>query len=422
MSDRSRRYFQYVIIICFALFVFGSAFSIALAQVSLGVSLILIVILFFLTRLNPVTTIPRWFYIWAALYVAWMMLSAVAGPTSLQSIRILKEEWLFLAIPAGIFLFREGQYRRYLLTALALGVGLVSLYAIVQHFTAVHWFRTQPPLAAPDYGFIVTGNFSHSLTFGNYFGTAALFLAGYAMAGRAKLSRWLRQLLILVSLLAMIATILSYSRATVAGMALGLILLGLIMGRKYLVYCAGIVVVMATAILITMPGLGHRFSDKTIRDMGGVYEGGRVFIWKNSLKVITDHLILGVGQGNFQAAYASQLRADIPEKRKLTHAHNDLLNIAAIAGVPGAVFFAGMWLSALACFVGGIRRGRRSGIMSAPSVAALVGSVVFLTTSLFEATFADEEVRQLLMFIWAVGLSATYKTTNMSNRPAIKNS
>ncbi|MCH7689568.1 MAG: hypothetical protein IIA17_00810, partial [candidate division Zixibacteria bacterium] len=36
--------------------------------------------------------------------------------------------------------------------------------------------------------------------------------------------------------------------------------------------------------------------------------------------------------------------------------------------------------------------------------AAAVGSIAFFMTSLTEATFSDEEVRQLLMFVWAAGL------------------
>ena len=47
------------------------------------------------------------------------------------------------------------------------------------------------------------------------------------------------------------------------------------------------------------------------------------------------------------------------------------------------------------------------------SLAAFIGSVMFFLTSLIEATFADEEVRQLLMLIWAVGLGIWYKRQYM---------
>jgi O-antigen ligase len=309
---------------------------------------------------------------------------------------------------------------------------------------------------------MVCGGFSHSLTFGNYYGTAALFLAGLALAGRRQLSRQMRLFLISSSLLGMIATVLSYSRGPIAALAVGLVLLGLILGRRYLVYSLGTIAVAAVAILIIMPGLTARFSGKTTKDLGGVYEGGRVFIWKNSLRVIQENPIFGVGQGNFKAAYSSHLRADIPEKRKHAHAHNDLLNVAAISGIPGAVFFLGMWLAAIGYFWKGWRMRQKMGRDSSKSqrnrvgaglvsaqdkelwrhkaatyasphhvwdnlgpdgtlaLAALVGSVVFFVTSLFEATFADEEVRQMLMFIWAAGLWLWYKGSNWEETITVK--
>ncbi len=462
MANRSHKYLETALFLFFALFIFGSTFSIALAQMSLGVSLVLFLILVMVARYNPFVSSLRWFYLFVALYIFWMLLSALVGPTPLRSILIIKEEWLFCAIPIGVFLFGRRQYRHMLTTAFAAGVMLVSIYGIIQHFTGIHLFNATPPTAASDFGYLVCGRFSHSLTFGNYYGTASLFLAGLALAGHRQLSRQMRLFLISSSLLAMITTVLSYSRGPIAALAVGLVLLGLILGRRYLVYSLGTIAVAAVAILIIMPGLTGRFSGKTTKDFGGVYEGGRVFIWKNSLRVIQENPIFGVGQGNFKAAYSSHLRADIPEKRKHVHAHNDLLNVAAISGIPGAVFFLGMWLVAVGYFWKGWRMrqkmGRDSsislrnrvgaGLVSAQdkelwrhkaatyagpyhvwdnigsdgtfALAALVGSVVFFVTSLFEATFADEEVRQMLMFIWAAGLWLWYKGSDREETITVK--
>jgi len=203
-------------------------------------------------------------------------------------------------------------------------------------------------------------------------------------------------------------------------MAVGLVLLGLVIGRRYLAYSLGVIAVVAAAILIVMPGLTARFTGKTGVDLGGVYEGGRVFIWKNALRVIQEAPVFGVGQGNFKAAYCSHLRMDIPEIRKHAHAHNDLLNVAAISGVPGAIFFLGMWVAAIGYFWKGRRRAREAGSQGGIVLAALAGSIVFFITSFFEATFADEEVRQMLMFIWAAGLWPWYKGSDRDNTTGVK--
>lgn len=412
MTNHSLKSLNQALFYFFALFIFSSAFSIALAQISLGVCLIMFLTIAIVSHYNPFPSSLKWFYLFIALYIFWMLLSALLGSTPLKSTLIIKEEWLFCVIPIGVFLFHSPSCRNKLVVAFAAGVMLISIYGIIQHFTGIHWFKATPLKAASDFGYLAYGNFSHPLTFGNYYGTASLFLAGYALAGSKWLTKPLRLFFISSSLLSMIATVLSYSRGAIAGMAIALVLLGLMIGRRYLFFSLGTIAVLAVAIVIIMPGLTTRFSGKTDKDLGGVYEGGRVFIWKNSLKVVGENPAFGVGQGNFKAAYSAYLRPGIPEKRKHVHAHNDLLNIAAFSGIPGAVFFAGMWVAAIGYFWKGWRTKRSGEPDESFLLAALLGSIVFFVTSLFEATFADEEVRQMLMFIWAAGLWPWYKEIN----------
>jgi hypothetical protein len=67
-----------------------------------------------------------------------------------------------------------------------------------------------------------------------------------------------------------------------------------------------------------------------------------------------------------------------------------------------------MWLSVFYYIWRGWRRAGPTGANGRYFLAALLGSITFFLTSLIEATFADEEVRQLLMFIWAAGLWPYY--------------
>jgi O-antigen ligase len=143
-------------------------------------------------------------------------------------------------------------------------------------------------------------------------------------------------------------------------------------------------------------------------DISGTYEGGRFFVWNNSLKIIAEHPLFGVGQGNFHEQYVSLLPSDIPDKRKLTHAHNDWLNITAISGIPGGLIFLVLWLVVLRKILSARNVPPSGDQENDLSLPALLGCIVFISTALFEATFADEEVRQVLMFIWAAGLFPLY--------------
>ena len=126
---------------CFSLFVIASTFSIALAQISLGVSVFLFILVAIRERHNPFAGAAKPLYFFIALYLGWLLLAAALGKTPLQSLLMCKEEWLFAAIPIGIYLFRKMLYREKLLFAFAIALGIVSLYAISQFFTGSHWLH-----------------------------------------------------------------------------------------------------------------------------------------------------------------------------------------------------------------------------------------------------------------------------------------
>ncbi|NOY88709.1 MAG: O-antigen ligase family protein [FCB group bacterium] len=392
----------------FALFVFSSAFSIAISQISLGISLFLFIVIIIIKHYQPFQASLRWVYIFIGLYIFWMLVAALAGKTPLKSVLMIKEEWLFLIIPIGIYLFNKENYRQKLIIALAIGVGLISFYGILQHFIGLHWFKSKPLYPAFDYGYRSQGTFSHPLTFGNYYATASAFFCAYLTYGWRSFSAQKRIYVGVVSLLSVLVTLFSYSRGSILGLLVALFVLGVITGKKKIIASFVILLMLSAIIVAVVPKVKNHIIVNTAKEINIYNEAGRFFIWDKSLKIIRHHPIFGVGQGNFYYEYLSYLRKDIPDYRKLTHAHDDFLNIAAISGIPGMIFFIGMWLAVFVYLGKGIINGKSEGNSNWYLGAAFIASVAFLITSITEATFADEEVRQLLMFIWAVGLWQQY--------------
>jgi O-antigen ligase len=71
----------------------------------------------------------------------------------------------------------------------------------------------------------------------------------------------------------------------------------------------------------------------------------RMAHWQAALGMWTDHTWLGVGIGNYEAAYA---RYALPHwSLPLGHAHNYYLNIAAEAGLAGLLAYLALWVTAL---------------------------------------------------------------------------
>lgn len=403
MSGKSVSGLTLTLLAFYGLFVVASTFSIALAQVALGVALMLFVAEAIRRRYNPFAGDLRHFYIAVAAYVGWLLFSSLFSPTPVRSLVSVREDWLFTAVPIGVYLLHRKDWRLWIIRAFAIGVGIVSVYAIVQFFTGFDPFHDYPLVSAGDFGYRPRGNFGGRLTFANYYGTAGVFLLAWGVGGASLLRRSWRRVHIAVGILALIGTVLSLSRGPIAAMIISLIIMAALRGRRTAVWAiAGLVVVIALA-WVSLPGLANRFDQVRQRELSTEYEGSRLFIWSNSVKVIRDHPLVGVGISNFREEYTRHLRPDIEDERKHAHAHNDVLSIAANNGIPGTLLYIVMWIVVLRLLW---RRAMDPDDRAAKyySRAALLASIMFLLSSITEATFADEEVRQMLMFIWAVGL------------------
>ena len=404
MNSHRDKLLNDVLFFLYALFIFGSTFSIALAQSSFGLALALFLFIAIYKKCNPFQSALKWFYISVALYILWMAVASIVGDTPIRSLRIMKEEWLFAIVPVGVYLMRKEGYRKKLILAFVLGVGIFSVYGILQHFTGVYWTKKVPPNVAPDFGYIVKGTFPHSMTFGNYYATAAAFVSTYTLVQWKKMTDPGRLLFGLVSSFAILVTLFSYSRGSIIALTLGLLTLGFILGRRKAAYAAGVFIAIALAALIAFPGLFVRMQQNLQREFNANDEKGRTFIWSTSMKIAEENPVFGVGQGNFHDAYKRLRPADVPGTKNQVHAHNDQINIAAIAGYPGALFFLGIWAAVFVYCWRGWWLANKRGVDGSYFAAGLIGAVTFFFSSITEATFADEEVRQMLMFVWAVGL------------------
>jgi O-antigen ligase len=389
------------ILFCYCLFAFGSTFSIALAQTTLGISAVLFVAFCVTSRYNPFSGQLKMFYCAIGALVGWKILTALVSSNPLSSLNAMREEWLFLAVPIGVWLMQSANYRRYILSTLLTGVVLMSLYAFFQNATGFeHHGNALAP--APDFGFRVIGTFPHELTFGNYYAVVAMtFLGAGLVAFRNSPSMW-RLILLGASLMAAMASGLSYSRGSLIAMAPAVVVGGWLLIRYHARWVAVAVIVIAAGFIYTHPGLLYRMSTEIVKDQTADNVMSRQFIWTHSLQVVGDNLLFGTGPGQFKEAYATTLTEGTIERGHHSHAHNDLLTIAAESGLIGAGLFAFLWLTLI--------RHTIKGIKSVPSVeqmlpvGALFGIGAFLVTGLTEATFFDEEVRQMLMLVWAFGL------------------
>jgi hypothetical protein len=168
--------------------------------------------------------------------------------------------------------------------------------------------------------------------------------------------------------------LLTYSRSAWLGSALGIGLIGLADRKtlKWLVIFVFLFAVSAQTIILFTTGLN--LTDVVVNRIMQLEESrfsGRPDIYKQTMSVIRDHPLLGVGPGGFQEHAP-------PSKKGVVyhHTHNVFLQHAVNTGIPSAVIFASFWIYIIVLSVRNVRRIGQVpgyGFMALGTAAALFG-------------------------------------------------
>ncbi|HVP07372.1 MAG TPA: O-antigen ligase family protein [Candidatus Acidoferrum sp.] len=392
--------------IFYLLFVIGSTFSRAVAQISLGFALGIFLIVIITEHHQPLVKSLKWFYVFVGLYIGWLLVAAVFSKDPAHSLYFTRKEWLFVAVPIGVYLFQNEKIRSRVITALAIGVSVVSVYAMIEFYTGTHWLNMEGWNFVPIPVEYVAGTFFRPLEFANYYATAAILILGWVAGGSAQWDRK-QKLLIAAATLAMLAAVLTFRRGPTIYMAVGLIIIMIVKRKSWLWYGAS---VLAAAIIMSaaLPEVRTRYTSDMTWDASSAYEGSRLFIWKNSLALIERSPLFGVGNGNFMGEYREQVGPKVKEVYVHGHSHNDIINTAAIGGIPCALFFMAIWWFIFRRIWRGWRDPSFSETDRRLLFVSLVAALVYFLTSLTESSFAHEETHELVVVIWAMGLAPWY--------------
>ncbi|MEZ5357696.1 MAG: O-antigen ligase family protein [Candidatus Zixiibacteriota bacterium] len=328
-------------------------------------------------------------------YVGYRFASMVANGSDLL---MIKEDWLFLLVIIGAVMFRDIKKLTVVLDLFVAGVLIISAYGIWQHFVGVDLYH-KVLLDRMMFGYRSIGTFSIYLTFSGFFAVAAIFLipTGFTAVGTVR-----KILYLLTSQAALTCIFFNYSRSTIVALVVGIILMIVLLPNRYRVWAIPVVLLTLAIALVVSPDFLNRFKHMDKTEFSSVYANSRMAIWGTALTMVEEDPVFGVGPGNFYDKY-KELRANRTGKN-LSHAHNDILNQAAMSGIPAAILFLLLWAIVFWRLYKGYMKcpeGFQKGLI----FGAFLASVVFFVMSQAESFFADEEVRMLLMFFWGIGLA-----------------
>jgi O-antigen ligase len=376
----------------FLLVLVTGSFSVAVSQITLGLTLLAGLARWAVSRHRPPRTglelVTLLLFGWAVLMIP---LSADPG----QSLVFTRRFFLYGAIWLGADLVRDEARRRLALGALLTGAAGISLVSGVQI-----WRQTGSLFA------LRLDQVSNAMTSGALLMLVALLAVGVVLnRSTGRRARWVVTAALLPILLALLMTM---TRSAVLGLGAGVAAM-LLAGRpRWFLVFAGLAAALVAGVLlfgeqVLSPRLWSRLDPDFV--VSGVNTTGRLQMWQVGWRMIQANPWFGVGDCDLQAVAPAYYGTISPPV--FGHMHSNLVHLAVIWGVPGfllAMAFLGTQLRLLL----GLWRGRARTASAVPWQDAWILGAVGLWVGFFVAGFTEwyfGDAEPMLIFLAVMGVA-----------------
>ncbi len=401
-----RQTVRHIWLVCFLFSVFLLSFSQTYSQVFIALALPFFVVDTCIFKRITLSHFEKRLYGIIAVFLALEILASLSSVAPLKSVLALRKEWLFLLIPMSLRAFRDHAFHRYFFGTLTASVALLATYAAIQHYNGMTPLRPgQPMIFSPDGLYRVVGNFHNPLTFGNYLVVVSAFLITWGMGATKGVLSFAT---VSSAVFGAVVSFFTYKRGPAFGLVCGWVTLSVFQIRRNRALIIGLTVGVVALGALLAPRFLERVEDTVATELTNEdmtrwqYSMRRTTIWRTAVNIIADKPLLGVGAGNFEEAYKQH--ADSVVVAFLSHAHNDILNIAASSGIPACLIYLFMWYYMFRELLRSRKRANPEAVGRLALSATVVASVAFFAVSLTEVAFTKEVVRSALMVFWGYGL------------------
>ncbi len=321
-----------------------------------------------------------------ALFFGVCALSTIASGHLLDAGGWLRPVWLLSAYFAVFWWVRDVDHACRLARVVVMAGAIAGAYGVWQHYTGADWYRAmlgrptrvKPRLPGVE-GFAVVGFFRNYLTFAHAMVFPLAWGAAYAVRG------YVFGMVACVCLVAAIAF--STARSVWIGASIGAMGLALLAGGRRGIRLVGLGALVAACAVVASPGL--RGQAAPLLTLGGA-NAGRLAIYRANLDIVREHPVLGLGFGRYKQA-ARAYYDPYPAADRRSHAHSNVLQIAAEAGLAGLAAFSLLFATMLRRGVDAL--GRVASDEGWATVAgAVVGIATFFVAGLTQYSFGDAEV------------------------------
>ena len=234
---------------------------------------------------------------------------------------------------------RERRQIKNIIFSMVFGIILVSFDEIWQIYTGSDFIRGYKTIV--NIGLVrATASFKDANTLGIYLSAIAPLILGltlYYFKNKRKI------ILSLISFIALIGIVLTYSRPTLLAVYIALFLLSIV--RKDKVLIAFLIIFTLISPFILPKSVKDWARQVNYNPLRFMCNDDRIAIYRNSFNMIRHNPILGVGANTYMKNY--KIYKESPEYRNIVtadylYAHNNFLHIAAEIGLIGLGVF--IWL------------------------------------------------------------------------------
>jgi putative inorganic carbon (hco3(-)) transporter len=227
------------------------------------------------------------------------------------------------------------------------------------------------------------------------------------VAGLALFSTQLKSRIFLsaAALCGCLGVYLSLSRGAGLGLFIGILFLSLIKKNKLLI--AGLILLLAVYPFVMPKNIKDWAKTRNNNPLLVIIDPARMSIYENSINMISDHPLIGVGINTFSKNYG-KYRTPNAEARFKTpatiYAHNNFLQMAGETGLLGLAAFLGFLFFAFKAAWQAYRK-NTDPFLKAFSVAVVAAILAFLINGLTETSLYHSRLVMIFWFLIGLGLA-----------------
>lgn len=326
--------------------------------------------------------------------------------------------------------------------ALVLAMTIGSVYGVLQHYLEIDLFRLSQPisflkhinndLSAP----VRISGFSSYMTFGGQLAMLMPFIFAYILYAKERRTKIFWSAAFIVNGAALIWT---YTRSAWVGSVMAIVVVGFyVKGKRFRKYLFFTCLILGISLVLQQsldyrspkttpsgttleresalqqersaaPGFVQGMLDSEIvKRFRSIFQTNdnleRLYTWQSSLFMVTDHPLSGIGHGNYsKACQVYRTRYGDFEFTSKAHAHNAMLQVAVIGGLPLLGSFLWIWFTLFRSSDQFCRHTSED----APELRSLAlgtfgALIAFFIHGLFEHNFGDSEVLAMLWILYAL--------------------